>query len=202
MAAPKGECRLTWSDVAEHADGLLAIIHLRSGDVPDQTGELRKWKEVFGDRLYATGGLSRRPYDEWLLRRWERQAHAAGVPLVAANHVLYHEPGRRYLQDVVTAIRLGRTVADLGADRQCNGERHLKSGREMLALWQPCPDAVARTVEVAGRCAFSLDELRYDYPVELCPPDKTPFRLSETAHQGWRGGPVFPRGSQEGPGPD
>lgn len=196
MAAPKGECRLTWSDVAEHADGLLAIVHLRPGDAPDQTEELRKWKEVFGDRLYATGMLSRRPYDEWLLRRWERQTRAAGVPLVASNHVLYHEPGRRYLQDVVTAIRLGKTVADLGADRQCNGERHLKSGREMLALWQPCPEAVARTVEVARRCTFSLDELCYDYPVELCPPDKTPFSfLKELAAEGAKS--RYPQGTPE-----
>jgi mono/diheme cytochrome c family protein len=56
-----------------------------------------------------------------------------------------------------------------------NAERHLKSPAEMRELFADCPDAVARTVEVADRCAFSLDELRYDYPEELSPPGLTPL---------------------------
>ena len=34
--------------------------------------------------------------------------------------------------------------------------------------------AVRRTTEVADRCNFSLDELRYEYPEELCPTGETP----------------------------
>ena len=37
------------------------------------------------------------------------------------------------------------------------------------------PEALGRTVEIAERCTFSLDELRYEYPEELCPAGHTPL---------------------------
>src|SRR5204862_4984753 len=33
---------------------------------------------------------------------------------------------------------------------------------------------LAETINVAGRCAFSLDTLRYEYPEEIVPPEETP----------------------------
>ena len=44
------------------------------------------------------------------LRQWQRVARAAGVKLLATNDVLYHQPERRELQDVVTCIREGLTL--------------------------------------------------------------------------------------------
>ena len=91
------------------------------------------------------------------------------MPLIAAGDVHYHHPRRRYLQDVLTAIRLKTTVAELGTARFPNGERSLRPLEEIVRLFDQCPAAVRRTVEVADRCTFSLDELRYNYPEELCP---------------------------------
>ena len=48
-----------------------------------------------------------------------------------------------------------------------NAERHLKSPQEMARLFRDHPEAVARTLEVADQCTFSLDELRYEYPNEI-----------------------------------
>ena len=42
-------------------------------------------------------------------------------------------------------------------------------------MFARCPAAIRRTGEVADRCTFSLDELRYSYPEELCPAGETPF---------------------------
>ncbi|OYW20260.1 MAG: error-prone DNA polymerase, partial [Planctomycetales bacterium 12-60-4] len=95
------------------------------------------------------------------------------MPLAAVNGVYYHVPERRYLQDVLTAVRHGCPVAELGAQRFANGERHLKSAAEMLALFAEAPDLIPRTLEIADRCTFSLDELKYDYPEELCPAGET-----------------------------
>ncbi len=43
--------------------------------------------------------------------------------------------------------------------------------------WRGCsrnfPDAIARTVEIADACTFSLGELKYEYPDEPIPPGKT-----------------------------
>ena len=43
----------------------------------------------------------------------------------------------------------------------------------MARLFKNFPDAVARTVEIANACTFSLDELKYEYPDEPVPPGKT-----------------------------
>jgi error-prone DNA polymerase len=83
-----------------------------------------------------------------------------------------HARSRRRLQDALTAIRLGRTVAGCGRALQPNGERHLRL-RARLAQLYPA-DLLAETLEVSGRCDFSLDELRYEYPEELVPPGETP----------------------------
>lgn len=169
-AAPKGECRLTFADVAGHAEGLLAGVLLDRA-TSDQLGICR---DLFGDRCYAVAELARGLLDGLRLEQLVRTARQARLPLVAANDVHYHLPRRRPLHDVLTAIRHGCPVADLGDRRFPNAERHLKSPAEMQRLFAAVPDAVPRTAEVADRCTFSLDELRYDYPEELCPAGLTP----------------------------
>ena len=119
------------------------------------------------------------------LDQWQRAAKAAGVPLVAAGDVHYHDARRRYLQDVLTAIRLKKTVAELGAARFPNGERRLRPLEEISRCIAQSRTAVSRTTEVADRCTFSLDELRYEYPEELCPAGETPF--SYLARLAWAG---------------
>jgi error-prone DNA polymerase len=173
--APKGECRLTFDDVAAHAQGLLAGVLLRQVDLTCAPAELSRWRDVFGDRCYGLVELHRGPQDEWLLNELQNACRASHVPPVAANDVHYHTTDRRYLQDVLTAIRRGCTVAELGDHRFANGERHLKSLDEMQTLFASAPALIERTSEVAERCRFSLDELRYDYPQELCPSDETPI---------------------------
>ena len=170
--APKGECHLTFADVAEHADGLLAGVLLPlAGEL---SSELPRWRDVFSDRTYAVAELHRGACDERRLSQWQRAAEASRVPLIAAGDVHYHEASRRYLQDVLTAVRLKTTVAELGPARFPNGERRLRPLDDLISLFALCPDAVSRTAEVADRCDFSLEELRYDYPEELCPDGETP----------------------------
>jgi error-prone DNA polymerase len=88
--------------------------------------------------------------------------------------VHYHVPGRRVLQDVLTCIREGCTIDNAGYRLFANAERHLKSPEEMARLFARWPEALARTVEIAERCRFSLDELRYEYPDELTTGGRTP----------------------------
>ena len=181
--APKGECRLAFADVAEHARGLLDRRVTTSGD-GELTTELARWKEVFLDRTYAVAELHRGLGDERRLNEWQRAATAAKVPLIAAGDVHYHDARRRYLQDVLTAIRLKTTVALLGAARFPNGERRLRALNEVLSIYAQCPAAVSLTGEVADRCTFSLDELRYEYPEELCPAGRDAVFLPYATHLG------------------
>src|SRR4029450_13996665 len=101
--------------------------------------------------------------DRLLLAQMHEIAREHHLPLVAANDVHYHEPERRCLADVLAATRAGCTVAELGNRQFPNAERHLKSPAQMATLFDGFPQLIARTVEIADRCMFSLDELRYEY---------------------------------------
>jgi len=178
--AAKGECSLFWEDVAAHAEGLLAGVLLpplvqAAADGPSQVQALARVRQVFGDRAYALAELHRGSDDRQSLARQAELARRARLPLAAANDVLYHVPQRQDLQDVLTAVRHHTTVARAGALLLPNAERHLRPREELAWLFAAVPGALARSVELATRAAFSLDELRYEYPEELSPPGVTPL---------------------------
>ncbi|MFN7804178.1 MAG: error-prone DNA polymerase [Planctomycetaceae bacterium] len=212
-AAPKGECHLRFDDLAAHAEGLLAgvlpqvagwpggpptvqtnppatpsITPAPTGpSSPDPCGWLARYRELFGDRAYLFVDRHLSPDDDRRLDRLGRWGARADVPLVATNDVHYHVPERRFLQDVLTAIRLGEPVAALGDRLFPNAERHLKSPTQIASLFHQTPDLVRRTQELVSRCHFSLDELRYEYPEELSPPGQTPREfLRQLAWEGAR----------------
>ncbi len=139
--------------------------------------------------LYLAASHGYRGDDRARIAALARLAEATGLPLVATGAVLYHTPGRRPLQDVLTAIREKTTVAAAGFRLEANAERHLKSPIEMRRLFRGHEQAVARTVEMARACRFSLDELVYEYPDEPVPHGKTPQgHLEDLAWEGaaWR----------------
>src|SRR5437764_806270 len=92
------------------------------------------------------------------------------VPVLATNAVHYHEPFRRPLQDILTCIRHQCTIREAGFRLFPNGERYLKSPEQMHRLFAGIPQALRRGINIADRCNFSLDELRYEYPDEIVPP--------------------------------
>jgi error-prone DNA polymerase len=179
-SAEKGECRITFDDLAEHSDGLLA----GALDAPE------RYREVFSDRCYLLVELHHMD-DERVLANAIRSAKHAGVPLAAAGGVRFHVPSRRPLADVLTAIRVGRTIAECGELLDPNAERYLKPPEQLATMFPP--DALRRTLEIADRCTFNLDELRYDYPEELAPHGQTP--LEHLSQLTWTGaGGRYPAG--------
>lgn len=170
LKSPKGECHVTFDDVASHAEGLIAAIV-----GPASAHEIGQYREVFGDRCYLFGKMLYGPDDVSDLERSIQLAQRTRTPLVASNHVRFHHPARKPLSDVLTAIREGCTVAEAGELLLPNAERYLKSPAAMRELFALCPAAIRRTVEIADRCQFNLDELRYDYPEEFAPRGLTPI---------------------------
>ncbi|PAU96899.1 error-prone DNA polymerase [Paracoccus salipaludis] len=176
--AGKGRCRLDWPDLEAHAEGLIAVL------VPDLADEvcgmrLRRLREAFGNRAYLALTLRRRPNDQLRLHELAALAARMKVATLVTNDVLFHEPGRRILQDVVTAIRHNTTVEALGLRRERHADRYLKPPAEMHRLFARYPEALARTLEIAGRCRFSLDELAYQYPEERDDPRLNPQETLE-----------------------
>jgi error-prone DNA polymerase len=163
--AGKGKCHLDWADVVDWNEGLLAVL------VPEEADEetalrLRRLRETFGDRCYLALTLRRRPDDQLRFFSLSNLAAQHRVPTVVTNDVLYHEPARRMLQDIVTCIRHSVAIDNAGFLRERHADRYLKPPEEMHRLFSRYPEALARTREIAGRCRFSLDELQYQYPDE------------------------------------
>jgi error-prone DNA polymerase len=175
LRSKKGECAVSLREVCERAPGLLALAGPAHTDgtptVIDASGPdtLATLKDAFGDRLYVLAARHLRAEEIDEERRLRAHAGALGLPLVAGNEVLYHSPARRPLQDVLTCIRHGVTVFTAGRLLRPNAEHDLKSPHALSQRFADDPLAVARTLEVAGRCTFSLAELRYRYPSERLP---------------------------------
>jgi error-prone DNA polymerase len=93
------------------------------------------------------------------------------LPLTAAGDVHMHVRERRRLQDALTAVRHGVTVAEAGERLHANGERYLRERTRLARLYPP--ELLAETVRIAALADFSLDELRYEYPHELVPAGET-----------------------------
>jgi error-prone DNA polymerase len=138
-----------------------------------------------GVELLTSGGDARR------LAELTALGAQLGLPCVAAGDVHMHRRSRRALQDVLTAIRLNTTVDAAGFALFPNGERCLRPLSRLTALY-PAP-LIAATLDIAARCRFSLEELRYEYPEEIVPPGATPAShlraLTEAgARERWPGG--------------
>lgn len=178
--AKKGECRLGFADVAAHVGGLLACVPLWEHVVTAERTEealphLHDYRDAFGDRAYGLAGLFLGPEDGLALARMGDLAKRAKLPLAATNAALMHVSERRFLLAVLAAIRLGKSIHELAAVLPRNGERYLRTGEEVRQVFRDRPDTVKRTLEVAARCTFRLDELRYEYPAELVPDGMTPI---------------------------
>ncbi len=174
----KAQCKLDWADLVAYGDGLIAVL------VPDEADDvcalrLRRLANAFGDRAYLALTLRRRPNDQLRLFELSNLAAQARVRTVVTNDVLFHEPDRRILQDVVTCIRHNVTIDDAGFRRERHADRYLKPPEEMHRLFSRYPEALARTVEIMERCRFSLQELSYQYPEEALIPGLTPQQALE-----------------------
>jgi error-prone DNA polymerase len=185
--APKGECHLDLADLDSLGEGLI-LIALPEGPLTEAAALAALLADLAGrfpGHVYLAGQHLRRGDDRRPLARLAELAARRGTPLVAVNDVHAHDPARRPLQDVLSCIREHCTIDEAGYRLFANAERHMKSPEEMARLFADHPDALARTVEIAGRCRFSLDELRYEYPHELTEEGRTP--QEELVRLTWQG---------------
>jgi error-prone DNA polymerase len=128
--------------------------------------------ERFPGKAWLAAELHCGANDRGRLEALRTLSRASGLPPVAAGDVHMHVRSRRKLQDVLTAIRLGRPVAECGHALYPNAERHLRLRMRLAQLYPE--EWLEASVAIAERCAFSMDELRYEYPEELVPPGETP----------------------------
>ncbi|MDE2064150.1 MAG: error-prone DNA polymerase, partial [Bradyrhizobium sp.] len=171
---PKGECRLTFEDLLEFAQGQLLVLALpHRFDEAKAHDVLQRLCSSGADGVWLAASLLYRGDDRRRLARLRLVADRADAPLLATNEVLYHDASCRRLQDVLTCIREKTTIEAAGKRLEANAERHLKGPAEMARLFRDAPEAIAETMRFAERISFSLDQLKYQYPDEPVPPGKT-----------------------------
>ncbi len=184
--SPKGEYRALMSDVegrvpaAPTLAGLpdcLALLMAGAALASDQPFEtlfahalwLKTW---FGDRAAIALALHHHAHDALLVDITQRVSQLTAVPIAAVGDVRMHLRSRKALLDVLGATRDRATVAGSGLALQANAEAHLRSRARLAALYRP--EWLQQTLVLAGRCAFSLAELKYEYPREITPPGHSP----------------------------
>ncbi len=180
----KGDYRLSvddWQDQwIDLPDVLALLVPRREVDDPLTHGASMEaihgaalWlRAQFPQRCWLAVELLHRLDDDLWCHKLAEVARMTGVPLVAAGNVHMHVRSRKPLQDVITAVRVGRPVAECGFELQPNAEAHLRP-RVRLATIYPA-DWLAESVRIADLCTFSLNELQYEYPQEVVPLGDSP----------------------------
>ena len=170
----KGSYRLRAADVDPQAlADCVLLASPRRGATPQQLLAVARWMlDRFMGRCWLAVELLHQLDDKMWLHRLREVNELTAIPLVASGDVHMHVRSRKPLQDVLTATRLGKPLAQCGRSLQPNAERHLRSRLRLARLYPP--GLLTQTLQVAARCAFSLDELRYQYPEEVVPAGQTP----------------------------
>ena len=164
----KGEGAATMEMLAEHAAGLIALLgpapRADAADLAALFGRaapfLRCSDTSTPRRSGKTAPCSPRPLPA--LSRWSPATTCATPPRIEGP-----------THDVLTCIRAGVTVDEIGRRLPRNAERFLKRPEEMAARFRDLPAALACSHEIAERCRFTLSDLGYSFPSYPVPDGET-----------------------------
>jgi len=176
LSSPRGEPRLRFEWLAEHAEGLIALSGCRKGEVAAlaERGELREAREaavrywgVFGSESYFIELQDNLVYeDEERNEALIALAQDLGLGVVATNNVHYDVRERHRVHDVLVAVRNHTNLEEVRPHLRANAEFYLKPPAEMERLFADLPEAIENTGRIAERCrSFDLTrDLSYEFP--------------------------------------
>jgi error-prone DNA polymerase len=179
----KEEGAATSEDLSQYAAGLVC---LTGGDEGPLAAALARGGEAAGcevvDRLTRIFGRENVYVElqrhgerekEWRNQAAMRIARSLNLPVIATNGVRYATAYDREIQDLFTAIRHRVQLDEAGRLLAINNQRHLKSAREMAALFRDVPGAIENTVALSSRLRFELEDLGYEFPLYPVPDGET-----------------------------
>ena len=195
LRAEKGQCHLYKADVYEHSKGIL-FVAIMPGDLNRHFNfeesfvkDIAEYKEALKGQLYLSATRTYLGNDDKLIFRIQQLADRYYLPVVATGDIHYHDYSRRELQDILTCVREKCTIQEAGFRLHQNAERYMKPVEEIYRLFRQYPDAIRNVSLIAEACTFSLDELKYVYPVEINQNGRSP--LEELEFLTWKGAHEF-----------
>jgi len=188
MDRPKGEARVTWEQLAAHAEGLHALtgdergplaraLTMGDGESAGLDAARRtviRLAHVFDGRVHVELQRHRLREEEHRNRAALRIARQLHLPTVATNGVRHAQPTDKLLLDVVTCIRHHTPLDRAGRLLEAQRQRHVKSPHAMARVFADLPDAVAESARLASELEFTLADLGYRFPDYPLPPGETP----------------------------
>jgi error-prone DNA polymerase len=179
----KTEGAATLEDIEEFATGLICLTGGDEGPLAAALAqEGQDGARKLTDRLSSIFGhgnffleLQRHQQREEECRNQALLSVASGLhlPVIATNGVRYSTEKDREILDVFTSIRHHTTLDEAGRLLTANAARHLRTAREMAALFRDIPEALANTRIVSDRLQFKLNDLGYEFPHYPVPDNET-----------------------------
>jgi DNA polymerase III subunit alpha len=184
--------RVDWDLLERYSTGIVALSGCLSGRVSkaleesrpqDAAADLDRLVQIFGrDSTYVEIQNAGLEPQARINPQLAKLAEATGLPLVATGdvHYLLHEDARAH--EALLCIQSGDSLKNPNHWRFDTDQFFFKTPAEMAADFAAYPEALRRTLEVAERCAVTIETDRlllpsfptpdgrdaFDYLVELC----------------------------------
>src|SRR5215471_3553880 len=143
---------------------------LSAGNVEKAKAAAETYATIFGDRYYIEIQDNKLPEQEKVNPQLVELAKELSIPVVATNDCHYGERADYRAHDLLLCIQTGKTVHEENRLKMETDELYLKSAEEMTKGFEYCPEAVARTLEIAERCNVEIEFGKYHFPT-FTPPE-------------------------------
>ena len=179
----KAEGSALCSDIGQYSKGLVCLTGgdegplaaaLATGGYDAARKAVERLVQIFGlKNVYVELQRHFDREEEHRNRAAVRIARTLNLPLLATGGVNYATPYEREVLDIFTCIRTRATLDSAGRLLSRNGERHLRSAREMQELFCDYPEALSNTRELSSRLQFEMANLGYEFPAYPVPEGET-----------------------------
>jgi error-prone DNA polymerase len=179
----KADGAATFADIQQYALGLICLTGGDEGPLAaalsrggEEAGRrtVERLLHIFGPKnVYVELQRHQEREEEWRNQAAIRIANSLNLPIIATNGVRYAKSYDREILDLFTAIKHHVELDQAGRLLAINNRRHLRSGREMAALFSDVPGAIENTANLSSRLSFELDDLGYEFPRYTVPDGET-----------------------------
>ena len=192
LRAKKGDCHLVLDDLLTFPDGLDLLLHSPDHPTPEWLTDAKRLVAVLRPQMHLLMAPAYDGQDGARFAAAQALAQTLDLPTVASARPIMHHGSRRRLTDILTCIRDGTKIEDLGTAAQANAEQRLRSEMDMRRIFRDHEGAVDRAGAIAARLKFDIASLRYEYPSEIAQGETAADRLRRLAQAGlaWR----YPQG--------